>query len=216
MGLEELKEDANDREEEPIEVDSEVVGDDDDTGKPVNVAGEGPSLIQPVEDLDAVAGLYETFEEIKQKILKSEDIQKISGNTFVTKSGWRKIATAFNLSVEVVEKERALEDGVIKYYVKARAAAPNGKVSTDVAMCASNESNHMETLGYDDDVDDDTKERDDVISVDGKWRRLKNPNEVNEHNIYATAATRAKNRAISDCVGGGEVSAEEVTKEMAL
>ncbi len=31
-----------------------------------------------------------------------------------------------------------------------------------------------------------------------------------EHNVFATAHTRAKNRAISDLIGGGEVSAEEV------
>lgn len=34
-----------------------------------------------------------------------------------------------------------------------------------------------------------------------------------EHNIRAIAHTRAKNRAISDLVGGGEVSAEEVADE---
>jgi len=31
-----------------------------------------------------------------------------------------------------------------------------------------------------------------------------------EHDVYSTAHTRAKNRAISDMVGGGEVSAEEI------
>lgn len=34
-----------------------------------------------------------------------------------------------------------------------------------------------------------------------------------EHNVRATAHTRAKNRAISDLVGGGEVSAEEMPDE---
>jgi len=32
-----------------------------------------------------------------------------------------------------------------------------------------------------------------------------------EHDVYAFAHTRAKNRAISDCLGSGEVSAEEVS-----
>jgi len=34
-----------------------------------------------------------------------------------------------------------------------------------------------------------------------------------EHNVRATAHTRAKNRAISDIVGGGEVSAEEMPND---
>ena len=36
-----------------------------------------------------------------------------------------------------------------------------------------------------------------------------------EHDVYATAHTRAKSRAISDLVAGGVVSAEEVTSEPA-
>ena len=36
-----------------------------------------------------------------------------------------------------------------------------------------------------------------------------------EHDIRSTAHTRAKNRAISDLVGGGEVTAEELTQEEA-
>jgi hypothetical protein len=31
-----------------------------------------------------------------------------------------------------------------------------------------------------------------------------------DHDVYATAHTRAKNRAISDIIGAGEVSAEEI------
>jgi hypothetical protein len=50
----------------------------------------------------------------------------------------------------------------------------------------------------------------DVLEIDGRHRRLKDPREVNRHNLIATAETRAKNRAISDLVGGGEVSAEEL------
>jgi len=41
---------------------------------------------------------------------------------------------------------------------------------------------------------------------DSKERKYSHP----EHDVYATCHTRAKNRAISDLVGGGEVSFEEV------
>jgi hypothetical protein len=114
-------------------------------------------------------------------------------------------------------------DGVVTYTVKARAVAPNGKTSTGVGKCASNESNHMETLGSNlDQAQDSFQEwshkysEEDIMKVDNKFRLLLEPREVNDHNIYATAATRAKNRAISDCVGGGEVSAEEVKKDDVL
>jgi len=182
------------------------------------------SLVKPVDNIEEVVGVYDQFEEIKNKLLTDDDKQSIGSGknkqTFVTKSGWRKIATAFNVSFYVSDKERSVEDGVLTWRVEATAEAPNGKKASSWAACASNESNHMEYIGgsmkdveqhkvYD--ADDDG-----VFKVDGKWRRLKTPKEVNEHDIMATAETRAKNRAISDLVGGGSVSAEEVSKDSVL
>ncbi len=50
---------------------------------------------------------------------------------------------------------------------------------------------------------------DGVGSFDSTERRMAHP----EHDVRATAFTRACNRAISDLVGGGEVSAEEIRGE---
>lgn len=212
MGLGDLSKEMEDEEEEPNEV--EVLDEQESEPLPSTAPESTNSLIQPVEDIDQVVDLYEQFEEIKSKLLDKEDKTKIGKNIHVNKSGWRKIATAFNLSVEVVDQEIWEEDGIVKARVLSRATAPNGKVSTEIAMCASNESNHMEKGKPGD--GSDPEDHPDYLKVDGKWRRLKEPREVNEHNILATAATRAKNRAISDCVGGGEVSAEEMTAEDVL
>lgn len=214
MGLDSLKNDEEESgEDEVVEVESTVVDDED--------SEVDNTLIQPASDAKSVAELYENFEEMKSEILDIEgDTQEIGGNRFIEKSGWRKIATAFNLSVEVVEERREILDGVVIYTIKSKAEAPNGKSSTEIAKCASNESNHMEYLGDSKkEVEKGTEysvDDEDVLKVDGKWRRLKHPREVNDHNIAATAATRSKNRAISDCVGGGEVSAEEINKDDVL
>lgn len=181
--------------------------------KPAPVPDGENTLVQPVEDIDAVVDLYDRFDEIKEKLLQDEDIQIIQGNKHVKKSGWRKIATAFNLSIDVVNKEKDVTDGVVTWRVEARAIAPNGKTATSWSACASNESNHMDKWKKGREAAED---RDDVFSVDNKMRRLKKPREVNEHNILSTAETRAKNRAISDLVGGGSVSAEEIEKEDVL
>jgi hypothetical protein len=175
------------------------------------------SLVKPVDNIDAVVGIYEQFDEIKENLLDDADVQTINTGRgkqkFVTKSGWRKIATAFNLSVDIVNKEKEISDGVMIWRVEARATAPNGKTVTSWSSCSSNESNHMEKFQQ---GKDEVQNRDDVFKVDGKYRRLKPPKEVAEHNIITTAETRAKNRAISDLVGGGDVSAEEITKEDVL
>lgn len=208
MGKEKLwDEEAGSEEDEIIDVEGEAV---DDTSEDENLPSPDieNSIVRPVENVDEVVEVYDQFDKIKKKLLSSEDVTKIQNNNHINKSGWRKIATVFNLSVETVDISNSVEDGVVKYIVKARATAPNGKTVTGTGMCASNESNHMETLG--DVRPDEAMDNENIIEVDGKWRRLKDPREVNEHNIVATAETRAKNRAISDLVGGGEVSAEEM------
>jgi len=217
---------TTDQEDQEDEVKDAEVVDGDNGGGALEVSEPEPenTLLEPASDATEVAALYDQFQEMKGEILTSEDMQSIGSGQFVTKSGWRKIATAFNLSVETVMEERTVENGVVTHTVKARAVAPNGKTATGIGKCASNESNHMESLG--ESVEEAQQEfegkwdymyeQDDILLVDGKYRLLLDPRQVNEHDVYATAATRAKNRAISDCVGGGEVSAEEVSKDNVL
>lgn len=209
-----LWDDDEEDEEQPIEIESEVQESDDDEGDGLP-ASTDESLVRPVDNIDEVVDVYEQFEEIKTKLLDfDEDVTEMGRNNHINKSGWRKIATAFNLSVETVDVQTTVEEGIVKYIVRARAVAPNGKSSTATGLCASNESNFMRKLVDDDASIEEAKNRarkpEDVLLVDGWYRELKDPREVNEHNIMATAETRAINRAISDLVGGGEVSAEEM------
>ena len=126
-------------------------------------------------------------------MLDSSDYQTISGWTgktqekksFVKKSGWRKLATAFNLADEVTKEERkeyTIPAPHFVYEVTVKVIAPNGRYGYAVGSCSSDER---------------------------KFAHL-------EHDVRSTAHTRAKNRAISDLVGGGEVSAEEVDSLQAV
>lgn len=208
---------GDDNEDEAVEVESEVVDSEvvsQDEPDEMPVPDDRNTVVKPVENIEEVVETYNQFDEIKQQLLSQDDLTEIGDSVHVNKSGWRKIATAFNLSVEVVRTTKDVSDGVVRYSVMARAVAPNGKSTTASGMCASNESNHMEA-GTPDGVSSEGKleEMENYLKIDGKWRRLKDPREVNEHNIMATAETRAKNRAISDLVGGGEVSAEELAEK---
>lgn len=198
---------SDEDDDEPIDVEARVVEDAGDM--PATQESRENTVIRPVDNIREIAEMYEQFEEVKKQLLTFDDITEINGNIHVNKSGWRKIATAFNLSVEAVGNPHIQTDnGVIHITVKAKAEADNGKSATATGTCSSNESNFMETLQQG--KGDWNTEDDDVMKIDGKWRQLKSPHEVNRHNLIATAETRAKNRAISDLVGGGEVSAEEL------
>lgn len=211
--------DEDDEEEQDVKDQAQITEVEDteptelslDTAETATPAPEN-SLVRPVANIDEVVKMYDQFEDIKEKLLdKTSDLTNIQGNPHVNKSGWRKIATAFNVSIELVESQVWVDDGIVKAKALARATASNGKTATAGGMCASNESNHMVKL--EDHPNKSDPEDDDVYRIDGKWRVLKPPEAVNEHNIVSIAETRAKNRAISDLVGGGEVSAEEMGSE---
>lgn len=208
------EEDDENDEDEIVDIPSETDKSNDGGGSNLPAADDEGGIVRPVEDIESVVEVYDQFEKIKSELLGSEDVTKINTNNHINKSGWRKIATAFNLSIETLATKREVDNGVVSYTVTARATAPNGKTVTGNGMCASNESNHMVKVTDDKSEYSDYEDRDDVFEVDGALRRLKEPKEVNEHNIMATAETRAKNRAISDLVGGGEVSAEEMKEKM--
>lgn len=97
---------------------------------------------------------------------------------FPKKSAWRKLAKFYNVSTEIVDRERVeREDDSWIWRYTVKAVAPNGQFQMGIGSCDSKE-------------------------VLNDRRR--------EHDTESTAHTRAKNRAFSDLIGFGQVSAEEV------
>jgi len=137
-------------------------------------------------DADEVREAMVAYQRTVAATLDATDWQGTPGGrqSFVKKSGWRKIAKAFGLSVELVEVkvERDSDGTPTRAEAIARAIAPNGQRQDADGYCSVDESRFT-----------------------GKGGRQKL-----ENDLRATATTRAKNRAIADLVGMGEVSAEEM------
>ena len=129
-------------------------------------------------DVEGTVSALEKFLKLKEEVLQENDTVMISGKKYIKRSGWRKIALAFNVSTEIISVERDYGSDLKICHVKARAIAPNGRVSEEIASCDSTE-------------------------FQGNIK-------FSVHNLETKAATRAINRAISNLVGGGEVSAEEI------
>lgn len=138
------------------------------------------SVVRP--DIQHSVESMQLFLELKAKLLSPEDTVIIAKRPYITRSGWRKIALAFNITTQIIEIQREkTEEGQHIVRVRVRATAPNGRFSEEAAVCDSSEfekGNLQGTL----------------------------------HNIESKAVTRAVNRAVSDLVGGGEVSAEEMVQ----
>ena len=113
------------------------------------------------------------------------------------KSAWRKLAKAFNISDEKI-CDRIIRDEnhqIISAYFEVKAILPNGRYSIGVGDCSIfDKVNHNDV---------------EMPSNFELRKRFTNA----EHDVIATAHTRAKSRAISDLIGAGEVSAEEIENE---
>jgi hypothetical protein len=150
-----------------------------------------------------------------------EQIMNLDGRPFRKKGYWRAIAVAFGLRVEPMAERREVsgtfEDGRenFGYIVDYRATAPNGRTVVSDGTCFAVEKArrfkcpHPErpgakrTLHFPHHTCPD-------FDPNFHWRIL--PAEATEHNVRGHAHTRAFNRAVSNLVGFGEVSAEEVVR----
>ena len=146
--------------------------------QPVNAG-----IVMPAVSVAEAKKSWQAYEDLKAAIVVPSDIQIIKGKQFLKKSYWRKIATFFNLNVDIVEERESVSldqdnkpvDRI--YHFTCKATANNGRYAIGVGSCG-------------------------VVEKDGS-----------QHNARSTAETRAFNRAVSNLVGGGEVSADEIRKE---
>lgn len=191
-----MAENEQNPEVEPVEaevVEAEVVPDNEVASSDsssaevavVEAAGKATGVLMPY-DADEVKGAMEAYQAAVRTVLDASDWQgpPNGSDSFVKKSGWRKIAKAFGLSVSRVESgvERDAEGNPVRAFAVYRATAPNGQSQDGDGYCSADEPRFQNERGR---------------------QKL-------ENDMRATATTRAKNRAISDLVGMGEVSAEEM------
>jgi hypothetical protein len=142
-------------------------------------------VIRPLSTDDLVES-FQAYQDMLPRLLQADDYQDAGrGNKFVKKSGWRKIATAFDLDVQLIRSivERDAAGVPQRAEVWARAIAPSGRSMDGDGYCSI--------------------EEDRFSGPRGNKSKL-------ENDLRATATTRAMNRAISGLVGMGAVSAEEV------
>lgn len=151
-----------------------------------------------------------------------DQIMSIEGRPFRKKGYWRAVAVAFHLNVEPIEEQRT-EAGVFSdgqpnfgYHVTCRASTRTGRASVGDGTCfaidkaARFKCPHPEREGSTRSLHYPHETCPDYDPV-YRWREL--PAQATEHNVRSHAHTRAFNRAVSNLVGFGEVSAEEVDRD---
>jgi hypothetical protein len=174
-----------------------------------------PSLIALAAPIGEIVQAQKAYHDVCTALLDENDIQVIGSKTFKKRSAWNKLAVAFAVSTEEVRTshERDERGRITRTECVVRATAPNGRVSDGIGACDL----------YERCCDPETCTKKTVWPDSGRptghthcTYPCKQAHFGNsQHDIPATAFTRASNRAKADLFGMGEVSAEEVTGEKA-
>lgn len=148
-----------------------------------------------------------------------DGFREIAGKMFRCKPFFRGACVAFNANVRCVD-ERREDDGTFAdgrenfgWLVTYEATAPNGRTVTGDGACFAVEKAERfrcphphpswegKSLHFPHESCPD-------FDPDFRWRTL--PLQASVHNVRSHAHTRAFNRAVSNLIGFGEVSAEEI------
>lgn len=144
------------------------------------------TMVAPLVTGEEAAENWTKFQAIKAALVTEEDIQGApGGRQFIKKSGYLKMAAAFGVNVSIVHE--AKDDLVLD----------NGRPYFQWRMTAraiAPNGRYMEAVG----------------ACSSRERSFAHP----DADVYAQAQTRATSRAISNLIGGGSVSAEEMAHEV--
>jgi hypothetical protein len=162
----------------------------------------------PVEE---VLEMQRQYRDLCDRLLDDTDYTSIDNRPVRNKSGWRKLAVAFNVSDTVISKEihRDARGWVTAAEFMVRAWTPGGRTMEGYGACdihdrcCPGEGVCTRWLTYRD-TGRPTGHTHCPSDCDGR-HAFTSPS----HDIPSTAMTRALNRAFSDLFGMGEASAEE-------
>lgn len=159
-------------------------------------------IVRPLVTAEQALRAWEEYQALVNALCTEEDYQAIGGKKFRKKSGWRKLARAFNLADRIVCSNIDRDDLGRPLFagITVEAAAPNGRTATGYHEAHLTERCCPSAYGK----SCDHNHAHCANGCDG-WVHWSHPGD-----IPATAHTRAKNRAIADLIGAGEVSAEEM------
>ena len=158
---------------------------------------------------DQVLAVQTAYHALCDALLDANDYQTIGGKQFRKKSGWRKLAVAFNVSTELRDEPeiRGHRNRIEEVKCTVRATAPNGRYQDGIGVGSVYEKCCEPRRAGDGNGRGDREDTGHVHCDDtcNGRQHFSNP----AHDIPSTAMTRATNRALADLFGWGR-SAEEM------
>ncbi|HEV7180157.1 MAG TPA: hypothetical protein VGN11_09800 [Candidatus Baltobacteraceae bacterium] len=177
-----------------------------DAAAPLALRSDEPirALVSPEE----ARKQWASYQALKLAIATPDDYQEFRDKKtnklrrFPKKSFVKKIQTYFGITVQVVSADRdPLNDAHFAFRVVARAVAPNGR-SVDATGACSTLEERFDLNPYGDESEQRFSDRQKKALARAY------------HDVLSTAETRATNRAVMNLIGGGEVTADEISRDV--
>lgn len=153
-------------------------------------------FMSPVATLDEAFQAFEMFDRAKERLLRDQDVlwfgkggKPVSkgapdAKPYLLKSAWRRMARFFGLSIDVEGREKIGEGDNYIWVYRYRITHPCGAYVVSEGVCSSKDS---------------------FFTKGGRGA-------ADEADVMLKAQTVAINRGVSDLLGSGEVSGEEMIK----
>jgi len=201
---------------------------DNGAATPAVPAVQSRGIVKPAGDIGQAVSAYREVQQALDKAMP-DCIQTIAGKPFRKKNYWRGVATAFSLDVTLVSEQRVEEGKDWGWLVVYRAMASIGRTADGDGSCfAAEKYVHRPVCPRCQEWEAATRSKKDDGPSFFCWRKkggcghewtptaedwIVDRSQATIHNVRAHAHTRAFNRAVSNLVGFGEVSAEEITQQ---
>jgi len=160
----------------------------------------------------AIAESIDMYRYLMKSIIKESDFHYIKENRFLKRSGFRKIAQAFGITLEQIGEEKVFkEDNEIYARVKVRASlghVDHKAIEIGMKLLIDSGKINIDEIGKLLMTLSKTRHADGVGIV--AMSEIKFGKNQTRHNLVGYAFTRGASRAIADLVGFGVVSATEV------
>lgn len=176
------------------------------------------TIVRPAVTVEEALQTWTEYKELRRRLIEPADIQKIQGRDFLRKSYWRKLEKFFNLRLELRSESESTLQALIRRIPKKRKIKGQWEeyqaleveyfpIGTSLELKPNEESRVtiVHSCVYRAIAPNGV-----FVDADGTCDCWEKGYASSIHNVRATASSRAKNRAISDLVGGGELSAEEM------
>lgn len=96
-------------------------------------------FVTPIRNTDEMVRAWESFKDLKLRLLNDSDFVLVKGERYAKKSAFRKLALAFGISVEIVREDRIDFKTSTAFLITAKAISPNGRFMTAVGSCHTDE-----------------------------------------------------------------------------